>query len=159
MKRLILAALFLSACGSGGTNVTAAPALEEAPQDVDIAAFAPAAIVGTGVITFGVALDPETSKVTNALARFKSTYRDMAWSASLTRPVDDSSVIWVVASQVDSGGEEARFSVEEPTDPGARILANSGDLAVLVDNEPGTYVMRYLDGREVLAEGRFTLVK
>jgi len=160
VKRLIAVALFLSACGGGGTEATAAPALVRVPQyEVDIAAFAPAPDGGTGVIAFGITVDPDTFQIPKALTRFKRTYPEIAWSANLTRAVDSPFVTWVVARQSTSGVEKTLFDVEEPTDPGVTILANSGDLAALVDNAPGTYVMRYLDSKEVLAEGTFTLVK
>ncbi len=133
--------------------------MQALPHEVAIAAFAPDPVGGTGVITFGVAFDPDTLVIPRALTRFKRMYPQTAWSANLTRAVRTSSVTWVVARQSSSGGEETSFSVEEPTDAGVTILVNAGDLAALVDNAPGTYVMRYLDAREVLAEGTFTLVK
>jgi len=129
------------------------------PDEVAIAAFAPDPVGGTGVITFGVAFDPDTLGIPKALTRFKRTYPQIAWSANLTRAVNTSSVTWVVARQSSSAVEKTSFSVEEPTDAGITILVNSGDLAALVDNAPGTYVMRYMEATEVLAEGTFTLVK
>ena len=47
------------------------------------------------------------------------------------------------------------------SDDGSSVtnLANAGNLAAHVDNVAGTYVMRYLNGREILAEGAFTLVE
>ena len=94
------------------------------------------------------------------LTRFARSYPEIAWSADLTRGVNAAFVTWVVASQSRSGVEETIFSVEEPIDHSdVTVLANSGDLALLVDKKAGSYVMRYMDSGEILAEGTFTLVK
>lgn len=162
MKRLLAIVLIVSACGSGGVDATAAPALGELPRDdVEIAAFLPAPEEGgTGTITFGVAYDPETLAIPSALTRFKRTFREIAWSADLTRPVNGSLVTWLVVRLDSTGAERPVFDVEEPTDQmGGTRLANAGDLALLLGHAEGTYVMRYLEGNEVLAEGSFTLVE
>ena len=160
MRRLLAILLIVSACGSGGAGASAAPALEQIPQDeVEIAAFLPAPEGGTGTITFGRAYDPETLTIPSAVTRFKRTFREIAWSADLIRPVSGSFVTWLVVGLESTGTELPVFDVEEPTNQaGATILANAGDLALLVGHVAGTYVMRYLDGSEVLAEGSFTLV-
>lgn len=162
MKRLLAILLIVSACGGGGVDTTAAPALGEIPRDdVEIAAFLPAPEErGTGFITFGRAYDPETLAIPSALTRFKRTFREIAWSADLIRPVNATFVTWLVVRLESTGTELPVFDVEEPTDQvGVTTLANAGDLALLVGHAAGTYVMRYLDGDEVLAEGLFTLVE
>ena len=161
MKRLLAIVLIVAACEGGGAYATAAPALGQIPQDeVEIAAFLPAPAGGTGRITFGVAYDHETLAIPSERTRFKRTYREIAWSADLIRPVNTSFVTWLVVSLESSGAELPVFDVEEPTDqPGVTVLANAGDLTLLVGHAAGTYVMRYLDGSELLAEGSFTLVE
>jgi hypothetical protein len=112
------------------------------------------------VITFGTAYDPKTLQIAKPLTRFKRTFREIAWSADLSRGVDAASMSWVVVRRSTSGVEKAVFDVDEPIDgPGIRTVANAGDLASIVGNVAGTYVMRYVDSGEVLAEGIFTLVK
>ena len=113
-----------------------------------------------GVITFGTSYDPETLDIPEPLTRFKRTFPTIAWSADLAHGVNSGFVSWVVVRLAETGDEETMFDVEEPID-GAAItnLANSGNLALHVDNLAGTYVMRYLNGHEVLAEGVFTLVE
>jgi hypothetical protein len=153
--------LFLTACGAAPIDRTAAPALKQvAPAEEAFLQFTPAQAIDAGVITFGTGYDRDTLRIPKPLTRFKRTFPVMAWSADLSRGVSAAFVTWLVVRRAPSGVEEIVFDVDEPVD-GANItsLANSGDLAGLVGNVAGTYVMRYLDSREVLAEGAFTLVK
>ena len=113
-----------------------------------------------GVITFGTSFDSETLDIPKPLTRFKRTFPVIAWSANLSRGVNAAFVSWVVVRRSDSGDEEVMFDVEEPIyDPSLTTMANSGSLTFHVDYVPGTYVMRYIDSDDVLAEGTFTLVK
>jgi hypothetical protein len=157
---LIVIILLVSACGGGSAYATAAPALIQAVEGVNaIAAMAPARTTVSGVITFGTAYDPKTLQIARPLTRFKRTFPAIAWSADLSRGVDAASVSWVVVRRSKTGAEKAVFNVDEPIDgPGILTVANAGDLARTVGNVAGTYVMRYVDAGEVLAEGTFTLV-
>ena len=122
--------------------------------------IAPVRKAAAGVITFGTSLDPETLDIPKPLTRFKRTYPLIAWSADLSRGVDAAFVSWVVVRQSEAGGEEVVFDVEWPIDGLSDThLGTTGALAFHVDNIAGTYVMRYMDSLEVLAEGTFTLVK
>jgi hypothetical protein len=161
VKRLIAIVMLFSACGGGGEYATAAPALVRTAPGVDaVAQFEPVPNTVTGVITFGTAYDPDTLRIAKPLTRFKRTFPRIAWSADLSRAVQTAYLSWVVVRQSKSGVEETVFDVLEPIDDASvTTLANSGDLANLLDNVTGTYVMRYFDSREVLAEGTFTLVK
>ncbi|MGZ8439090.1 MAG: hypothetical protein ACXWXR_11200 [Candidatus Limnocylindrales bacterium] len=158
---MIAIILLVSACGGGIIEATAAPALIQAPAGVNaIAPIAPAPRTVPGVITFGTAYDPNTLEMAKPLTRFKRTFPEIAWSAHLSRGVDAASMSWVVVRRSTSGVEKAVFDVDEPADgPSIRTVANAGDLALCVGNVAGTYVMRYVDAGEVLAEGTFTLVK
>jgi hypothetical protein len=159
--RLIAVILLVSACGGGSIDATAAPVVIEAADGINaMAPIAPAARTVPGVITFGTAYDPKTLQIAKPLTRFKRTFPEIAWTADLSRGVDAASMSWVVARRSSSGVEKAVFDVDEPIDgPDTLTVANAGDLAHIVGNVPGTYVMRYLDAGEVLAEGTFTLVK
>lgn len=161
VARLVAVVLLVSACGGGNLNATAAPALIRAADGVNaIAPMAPARRTVPGVITFGTAYDPKTLQIAKPLTKFKRTFPQIAWSADLSRGVDAASMSWVVVRRSKSGVEKAVFDVDEPIDgPGILTVANAGDLAVTVGNVAGTYVMRYVDAGEVLAEGTFTLVK
>jgi hypothetical protein len=164
MKRfVVIAALVVLGCGGGGADRTAAPALSH-PEAQDAAAaiapILPADDTSPGVITFGKAYDALTLEIAQPLTRFKRTFPLIAWGAHLSHGVAAEFLTWSVASRSDSGVETTVFAVDEPIDGfDVTVLANSGNLARLVDHEPGTYVMRYTDVREVLAEGTFTVVE
>jgi hypothetical protein len=162
VKRLIAVALLLSGCADANAYPTAAPALMD-PVSVEqgMVSMAPVRKAApAGVITFGTALDPETLEIPKPLTRFKRTYPLIAWSADLSRGVDAAFVSWVVVRQSESGSEEIVIDVEWPIDDLSDThLSTTGALAFHVDNVAGTYVMRYMDSLEVLAEGTFTLVK
>ncbi len=166
MKRLLAVALMLSACGGGYIYPTAAPAIVF-PDQVDDATVEDAAVeiapvVETfiGLITFGTSYDLKTLDIPKPLTRFKRTYRQIAWSADLARGVNGAFVSWTVVRRSESGEEETMFEVDEPMeDSTVTNLANSGDLASIVGNRAGMYVMRYIDSGEILAAGTFTLVE
>jgi hypothetical protein len=157
---LIGVVLLVSACG-GGSYATAAPALIRTEPVLNaIAPMTLARETGPGVITFGTAYDAKTLEIAKPLTRFKRTFPEIAWSTQLSRGVDAATMSWVVVRRSTSGAEKVVFNVDEPIDgPEIVAVANSGDLALCVGNVAGTYVMRYLDGNDVLAEGTFTLVK
>jgi hypothetical protein len=154
-------ALFLSACADASAYPTAAPALvRTVPVEEAVVLAAPVKDPVIGVITFGTAYDPDTLAIPKPLTRFKRTYPVIAWSANLSRGVKAAFVWWTVVRRSESGDEEVMFEVEEPIDDASlTTLANSGFLTFHVEYIPGTYVMRYIDSREVLAEGTFTLVE
>jgi hypothetical protein len=158
---MIAMILLVSACGGGSIDATAAPSVSRAAPAVNaIAPLAPARKTVPGVITFGTAYDPKTLHIAKPLTRFKRTFPEIAWSAQLSRGVDAASMSWVVVRRSASGVEKAVFDVDETVDgPSILTVANAGDLALCVGNVAGTYVMRYVDAGEVLAEGTFTLVK
>lgn len=161
MKRLMAITLLLSGCADANAYPSAAPALMR-PVSVEQAmvSMTPDQKIAVGVITFGTSLDPETRDIPKPLTRFRRTYPLIAWSADLSRGVDAAFVSWVVVRQSESGAEELVFDVEWPIDDASDThLATTGSLAFHVDNIAGTYVMRYMDSLEVLAEGTFTLVK
>ncbi len=109
---------------------------------------------------FGTAYDPKTLRIAKPLTRFKRTFPEIAWSANLSRGVNAAEMSWVVVRRSTAGVEKAVFDVDETVDgPDVVKVANAGDLALCVGNVAGTYVMRYVDAGEVLAEGTFTLVK
>lgn len=158
MKRLLAIAFLAAACASPGAPATTVTPTN--PPAVTTPEPEPAYEGGSGIITFGTAYDPDTLFIAKPLTRFKRTFPEIAWSAELARSVDATSVEWIVASQTASGSE--RVIIREDHDvsnPSNDLFANKIDLASLVDNKAGTYVMRYIESGEVLAEGTFTLVK
>ena len=116
--------------------------------------------MGSGKITFGTAYDDTTLMIPKPITRFKATYPTIAWSAEFSEPAGATTVELVFA-RVSSGGAETIIDrADVPiSSPDFDLIANSLDLASIADNKPGTYVLRYVRGGTVLAEGTFTLVK
>lgn len=155
------AALVLAGCGGGTTIIyvtpppTEAPAVVAQPPDPE-----PSFGLGSGVISFGTSYDPDTLTIPKPLTRFKRTYPEIAWSADMYRAIGATSMTWVIVEQSSSGAETTLIQEEQDVgSPDYTILANAADLAFLLDNKAGTYVMRYIESGDVLAEGAFTLVK
>ena len=160
MKRLLAIALLVAACSESGTAgaVTAPGQIE--PTGVATPEPTPAHEGGTGRITFGTAYDPDTLEITTPFTKFKRGYPAIAWSADLTHAVGPTSITLVISRQSTTGVDETIVSQDVKIgDPDITILANVADLASLVDNRPGTYVMRYVKSVEILAAGSFTLVE
>jgi hypothetical protein len=158
MKRWFAIALLVGACTAEGPGAPGAGQVEPS----SILKPAPDASVesGPGVITFGTAIDPDTLAIVKPYAKFKRTYPAIAWSAAFTRPIGLASINLVIVRLSRAGAEETMLSEAVPiADPEATILTNVIDLAALVDNDPGTYVMRYVRSVEVLAAGTFILVE
>jgi hypothetical protein len=161
VRRLLAIALLVGACADASAYPTAAPALvRTVPVEDAIVVMEPVKDPVIGVITFGTSFNPETLDIPKPLTRFKRTFPVIAWSANLSRGVTGGYLTWTVVRLSELGDDETMFEVEEPIDDSSlRTLANSGSLTFHVDYVPGTYVMRYIDAREVLAEGTFTLVE
>lgn len=159
MKRLlvVLSAL-LAACGGSTAVSTTRPITE--PPAVVTPEPEPAFEVGTGIITFGTAYDEDSLEIPKPLTRFKATFPEIAWSASFWREPGTTTITLVLVRQSSGGAETTLINQEQSLgSPDYVILANSADLAFLADNKPGTYVMRYIESGDTLAEGSFELVK
>ena len=156
MRRLIGIALLVAACGGGGASAT------DAPTDSPVMTPdpTPESPFGTGVITFGTKYDADTLFIVDPRERFRRTFKPIAWSASLSEPVGATSFELIIASQSKAGVEKTLIREDiDVSNPDNDVFANKVDLASLVDNKAGTYVMRYVRDGEILAEGTFTLVK
>lgn len=129
---------------------TPTPTLAAVPTD--------APVVGSGLIRFGTGYDTNTLAITGARSTFARTYRPIAWSAEFSEPAGATTLTWILA-KVTGGSVETTITTQDVTisNPQDDLVANKGDLAFIVGNGKGTYVMRYLRGATVLAEGRFTL--
>ena len=161
MKRWFAIALLVAACTGEGAAAPAGPGAGQA-EPSDVVTPEPGSTVedGPGVITFGTAIDPDTLSIAQPFTKFQRTYPAIAWSARFARPIGVASITLVIVKPSRSGGEETMLSEAVPiADPDGTILTNIADLAALVDNRPGTYVMRYVRSVEVLAAGTFTLVE
>jgi hypothetical protein len=113
---------------------------------------------GTGVITFGTALDPDTLLITKPATTFRESAK-IAWSASLLEPAGATSIEWVISKVSGSGAETVIYHDNiAVSDPKFDLFANTVALGPILDG-PGDYVMRYYRGATKLAEGTFTLTK
>jgi hypothetical protein len=160
MRRLALIALatLVAACGGATSMATASPTPATTPTADVVDTIPP--IKGLGVITFGTAYDPDTLLIAKPLTRFKRTVKAIAWSAQFVESAGATSVELVLASVSKTGAETIIDRVDVPvSSPEFDLLANKGDLAGVVGNKAGTYVLRYVREGTVLAEGTFTLVK
>ena len=157
MKRIALIGLLLLAACSGARPVattTQQPATTPQPTPD------PTVPATFGRITFGTSYDPDTLEIAKPITKFKRTIAMIAWSASLSDTVNATSIELVIASQSASGTERVIERVDiDVANPDSDTLANKVDLASIVGNKAGTYVMRYIRDGKVLAEGTFTLVK
>lgn len=147
----------LSACSS-----PAAPIVTQAPAPTFAEVETVAPVGGSGIITFGAPanLDEDTLAINPSKDTFKVSSKGIAWSAELSEPAGATSVTWIVAKVSAGGAETGKWSEDvDVSNPSFTILANSADLAFLLDRKAGTYVMRYLRDDVILAEGKFTLTK
>lgn len=111
-------------------------------------------------MSFGTGYDEDTLKVTGAKSTFGVNAKSIAWSAEFVEQAGATELTLVLASKRKSGAEESVYQETiSISNPAFGILAHEADLASIVDHKPGTYVLRYLRGAVVLAEGVFTLVR
>jgi hypothetical protein len=111
-----------------------------------------------GPIAFGTGYNADTLAVTGERSTFARTYSPIAWSATFSEPAGATTLSWIIASQSASGTEAIVWTQEVTiSNPAFDTLANKDDLALIVSRVKGRYVMRYLRGATVLAEGTFTL--
>ncbi len=148
MKRLALlgiTSLLVLACGNG--TVVAPTATVEAT-------LTPTA----GLITFGTGVDPDQLTILTPAETFSVTSTEISYSAALSEPAGATSLTIIFASVKDSGVENFIYqedvSISNPT---FGVFANTADIALVVGNAPGRYVMRFMREATVLAEGFFTL--
>jgi len=118
----------------------------------------PSAPPTSGVISFGSACDPVTLKITKPTSRFRTTYPKICFSARLTEPAGASSVNEVIA-RVLAGGQEIQVWSQNFAVPNPESVLLAGNLALAAGQAPGTYALRFIRGKTVLANGTFMLVK
>jgi len=156
---IVLAALVLAGCSD--TANAPVPARTAAPTTAPTAVPAAAPEFSrTGIITFGKSFNTNTLKIIGPAVSFKASSKLIAWSAELSEPAGATTITVILASRTAGGAESLLYKLDvDISDPSFGILANKADLALVVDRKPGTYIMRYLRGGTVLAEGTFRLVK
>ena len=102
----------------------------------------------------------ETLRIAHPIKKFKRNTPSIAWSAEFIETAGATSITFVIARVTAGGSESIELIIEvDVSNPNADIFANKADLAGVVGNRAGTYVVRYLREGTVLAEGTFQLVK
>lgn len=115
--------------------------------------------VGPGFVTFGTKVDREL-KINDPRTEFSEDER-ITWSAYLTEPADPSALRMLVLKSEEAapGGERliADELVESSFSP-AQIYTRKIRAERLLDG-PGIYIVRYLRGERLLAEGLFLVTE
>jgi hypothetical protein len=111
-----------------------------------------------GVIVFGNGINQETLAVVTPSQVFPADQALISYSMALSEPAG-ATILTIVFAGVSNGGTESFIYKEDIniSNPAFTMFANTVDLASIVGNAPGQYVMRALRGSDVLAEGLFTL--
>ena len=155
---LLVLALAMAACSNSGG--TAAPEATDAPEVTVEPEATPDESDNAGVVTFGKAYNAETLRIAHPIKKFKRNTPSIAWSAEFIETAGATSITFVIARVTAGGSESIELTTEvDVSNPNADIFANKADLAGVVGNRAGTYVVRYLRKGTVLAEGTFQLVK
>lgn len=151
---MVAMAAVIAACAGGGGATASPSAVVATPPQTSVPA------TGSGVITFGHDYDPASLSIIKRSSKFRTNEPEIAWRAEFSEAARAPSVQFVLAG-VGAGGVETpieRLDVAIDS-PDFKLLANKADLTSLVKHRAGTYVMRYVRGDTVLAEGTFKLVK
>jgi hypothetical protein len=100
-----------------------------------------------------------TLAIVKPASSFKTTSRLIAYSADLSEPAGTVAATLIYATREAGGVESVVYKMSWPVaDPSFTRLATKEDLAGFFGRKPGTYVLRFLRGATVLAEGTFRLV-
>jgi hypothetical protein len=122
------------------------------------AGIGPTKATNDGRIVFGATYNSSTLAIVGEQTQFPLSTKSIAWSASFKEPAGATKLTVLVASVTSAGAETIVDTAEVAiSNPSFDRIANSGDLVSVVGGKAGTYVMRYLRGATILAEGRFTL--
>lgn len=84
--------------------------------------------------------------------------KNIAWVAHLSEPAG-ATQLTVLVLKASGGSEKLITSESANVSPEWTVLGNRADVAGGLGRAPGTYILRYVRGDTILAEGRFKLVK
>lgn len=150
--------------GEGGgvaatPRTTPVPTARSTPAPTEAPGVVGAGQAGIGEVLFGTGFDSDAFAVTGATSRFKVTYPEISYQATLSR-APGADELTMTISRRSGSGETVAFTIPITMgNPTFNQLANSFDIATMVDNKAGQYVMRFVAGGEVVAEGEFELVR
>jgi hypothetical protein len=111
-----------------------------------------------GRVSFGTHFNAKTLLIDKGSMTFSRTASQVCWSASLSASPKHATVRQVIV-QVGSGGVETavRSQSDEVSNAALNLWANCEPFQAEVGYVKGSYMLRFLDGVTVLAEGRFVL--
>ena len=125
---------------------TPSPAPTPEPTAVDVYA---------GDVIFGTKVTNDL-KITVPKTTFDRKAKDIAWAAHFTEPAGAPTLTWMVLKKTGCS-EQIQFTEKVKVSPDWTITSSHSALPKFLHNKPGKYIMRYVRGSTVLAEGTFTL--
>ena len=111
-------------------------------------------------IRFGTAVDPVTGEVEGDSVRFVRG-QEFAYSIRLPQAVDTDAVdVEVIHRSAEGGQVVVQPAASQPVNPALRVIAFQVTADALIDGfGPGDFQMRIYRGRELIAQGYFTLAE
>ena len=157
MVALVVVAALVAGCSGGGATPIV---VYVTPTPAAVTLAPPAAPVdpNLGKVDFGTHFNATTLVIDKGSATFSRTASQVCWSADLAASPTHSTVRQLIV-RVGAGGVETavRSQSDEVSNADMNLWANCEPFQAEVGNVKGTYVLRFLDGVKVLAEGRFVL--
>jgi hypothetical protein len=148
------AALGLVLLVSAGCSAAAPPT----PTPTPYVAPTPTPFVGSGLISFGTGLDEATLTVTGGRSSFPATTKAIAYSGEFSQIPGATTLEFLIAKRSSSGTETQVYkNTIDLTSPESVFIGDRFDLGALVGRHKGTYVLRFVLGGTILAEGQFIL--
>jgi hypothetical protein len=148
----------VAASPSSAPSATPSPVAATPSPTPSPSPFVATVQVGPGFVTFGTQLNPDRT-IADPRATFVPSDR-IAWSADLTEASDSADVIVRLFKLDDAAPDGERLLSEGGAQPAgkAQLFFTRHDVNPnrALDG-PGTYLVRYLKGDQVLAEGYFEL--
>ena len=158
LRAMAVAVLVTGCSGAAATPivvyVTPTPAAPAASTPV----ATPVPDPSLGKVSFGTHFNAKTLLIDKGSMTFGRTASQVCWSASLSTSPKHSTVRQVIV-RVGSGGVEtgAWSQNDEVSNAAMNLWANCEPFQAEVGYVKGSYMLRFLDGVTVLAEGRFVL--
>ena len=156
---LVSVVVLLAGCsGAGGSPIV----VYVTPTPGGSAAATPVATLvpdpSLGKVSFGTHFNAKTLLIDKGSMTFSRTASQVCWSASLSASPKHATVRQVIV-RVGSGGVETavRSQSDEVSNAALNLWANCEPFQAEVGYVKGSYMLRFLDGVTVLAEGRFVL--
>jgi polyisoprenoid-binding protein YceI len=158
--RRFLGALAIAVLAAGCSGAAATPTIVYVTPTPAATAVPPAAPAdpNLGKVAFGTHFNATTLLIDKGSATFSRTASQVCWSADLSASPTHATVRQLIV-RIGSGGVETavRSQNDEVSNADMNLWANCEPFQAEVGNVKGTYVLRFLDGVKVLAEGRFVL--